>query len=240
MFQKLQHAWVAHELPGFREAKSRSTYMEWDIQKLPPIPQANTLANFNWLRNKRPQNDEDNSQANRWKRILKTYHKEILKSAKSQEIKLPDSYLFFLEQPELLNRLRSCTGCFFTLPGLFPKMYRSNNVRLVHFLQDGQGRAYWYLCIKASGDYRVVMTERYVGGGFDELNNWDEEDRKFEKNVSQPKSSNLCIVEYSFEEFLYRFWIENEIWMELVERKVSLIGEKSEYARHYLDTKQLG
>ena len=38
----------------------------------------------------------------------------------------------------------------------------------------------------------------------------------------------------SFSEFLYRFWIENEIWYDLSDPPSELTTEQQRYVEHYL------
>jgi hypothetical protein len=71
---------------------------------------------------------------------------------------------------------------------------------LVRFLADSQGCLFWYLFIDADGtDHAVVCSPGFYGSPEE---HWDDE---------APDPNEIVFSEESFEAFLCRFWIENEI-----------------------------
>jgi hypothetical protein len=71
---------------------------------------------------------------------------------------------------------------------------------LVRFLADSQGCVFWYLFITPAGaDLAVVSSPGFYGA--------EEEGWPYEA----PNPSDLVFCEESFEAFLCRFWLENEI-----------------------------
>ena len=77
---------------------------------------------------------------------------------------------------------------------------------LIHFLSDSQWVLHWLLYTGTDGAEAVVVTRRELG--FELGEDGDEEvPRVFEAGSGQ---AEVCTE--SLSEFVYRFWIENEIW----------------------------
>jgi hypothetical protein len=71
---------------------------------------------------------------------------------------------------------------------------------LVRFLADSQGCIFWYLYMTSDGgDHAVVASPGFYGT---ELEGWQDE---------KPNPDEIVFSAGSFEEFLCRFWLENEI-----------------------------
>ena len=106
----------------------------------------------------------------------------------------------FMDSPGLQRRVRSSTGCFLDL---CPEPLRVPIVRghLVRFLVDSQAAIFWYLYLTPDGsDHAVVSSLRFYG-------------TKTERdNYKPPNAAELAYCAESFEAFICRFWLENEIW----------------------------
>ena len=120
--------------------------------------------------------------------------------------------------------MRSCTACYLDL-GNFPVKVTGGG-RLIHFLSDQQWVRHWLLYLGDDGAEAVVST--YDPYGF-ELG--DDEELEAPDRF-QPGAADALLCADSFSEFLYRFWIENEIWFALSERQ-PLTDEQRHYAEHY-------
>ena len=83
---------------------------------------------------------------------------------------------------------------------------------------------HWLLYVGADGSEAVVVTDAPIG--FD--------------GGSTPHAfdarSDASVCEESFSEFLYRFWIENEVWLALLgpEPRRALTDEQRRYIEHYV------
>jgi hypothetical protein len=116
-----------------------------------------------------------------------------------------------MESPSLQGRIRSATDCYLDL---CPEPIRSpvGGGWLVHFLADSQGCIFWYLYLTADGsDHAVVSSPdfystEYEPSGDDEP---DADDEEWEDEEPDPAAIRFCAE--SFEAFLCRFWLENEI-----------------------------
>lgn len=118
-------------------------------------------------------------------------------SAADHGIQLPPEFLTFIRTPEWHKHLRSATGCYLALAeSLLPFA----NGFLLRFLSDQQDCAFWYLYLNADGsDHCVVSSYEYF-----DANNMD-------IDVGELQETDFYIWETSFERFMSRFWIENEI-----------------------------
>jgi hypothetical protein len=115
-------------------------------------------------------------------------------------VKLPEAFATFMESPALHRRVRSNTDCFLDL---CPELVRSpvGGGYLVRFLADSQGCIYWYLYLTPDGsDHAVVSAPGFYGT---EAEKWEDE---------PPDPAEIVYSAESFEVFICRFWLENEIW----------------------------
>lgn len=124
----------------------------------------------------------------------------LRKACNSIGLALPAVFTKFMETPSLHDKIRSNTDC---LLDLCPAPIRSpvGNGYLIRFLADSQGCVFWYLYLTQDGtDHAVVSTPGFYGTKEED---WQEE---------KPDPSEIVYSAESFEAFLCRFWLENEIW----------------------------
>jgi hypothetical protein len=89
----------------------------------------------------------------------------------------------------------------------------------VRFLADSQGCLFWYLYVPGTAiGHAVVASAKFYGTPEED---WEQEDLE---------NDELDFVAESFESFLWRFWVENEIWYSVYYDKTPL----PEQARLYL------
>ena len=97
--------------------------------------------------------------------------------------------------------------------------------RLVRFLSDSQGCLFWYLYLAPDGDHAVLSSRDFYGAPSEEegyfSGRWSEGVREARK------TENLSFAAESFEAFICRFWIENEIWFAGFEKRdISADGQR--------------
>jgi len=99
----------------------------------------------------------------------------------------------------------------------------------VRFYSDASyhGVIHWYLYLTESGYHCIVSSGCWYLGGPD----WPGEDES-EAHEEEAKKGELLFCAPSFEAFMYRLWMENEIWFALSEER-SLTKEQQAYANHY-------
>ncbi len=119
---------------------------------------------------------------------------------------VPPSLRLLAERPELQRRIRSATACYLDL-GDFAVATTAEDGYLIHVLSDQQWVLHWLLYFDARGGEAVLTSREPIG--FDLPASWPA------PPCVIPVGSGAIELEVcadSFAEFLYRFWIENEIY----------------------------
>lgn len=115
-------------------------------------------------------------------------------------ITLPPAFVRFLGDPALQQRVRSCTACYVDVSEA-PVRAPGADGYLVRFLADQQGCLFWYLYVTADGsDHAVLCSPEF----------YDPDESESEDAEGGPEALVFCGE--SFETFLCRFWLENELW----------------------------
>jgi hypothetical protein len=188
--------WFGQELGDYRPDPTDSTYACYPPEELPPI-RVPLDGTFSWLRSA-PEHDRS-SAANRDRTAA-----ALDRLVASAPAGLPPEFVRFFRSPDLWRRIRSCTGCYLNLDAAAVAI-RSGLGSLVRFLSDSQYCRHWHLCLAPGGTgHSVVATYRYTGSDSDD---------PLKDRLPHPKDVTTCAG--SFEEFVYRFWLENELWFAL-------------------------
>jgi hypothetical protein len=108
-------------------------------------------------------------------------------------------------QPDLQRKIRSFTGCYLDL-GDFTVPCDDGSL-LLHFLTDQQWVRHWLMSIDADDSEVVVSSTSMIG--FKHAGNSAEPE--LPSVIPLDGSVDLSVTADSLEEFLYRFWVENEI-----------------------------
>ena len=200
--------WTSIGLPGFGTV---STYQGYKLENVPAIPIKLDEA-LDWLRaygTPRPGRGLDH--LDEYARPL--HPVAATKFARQAGISLPTSFSCFMTSAELQSRIRSCTDCYLDPGERAVETVGSLPGHLFHFLSDSQSCAHWYLHVLASGRSAVLESEDLYGYLM-ENSDWIENPAcRLERIDVSTLNFNFCA--HSFEEFLFRFWIENEIWYAL-------------------------
>lgn len=191
------------------------TYGRYEQSSLPALP-VDLDGSFSWLSeapircgNVAVEREREN------KRALRKLEKTCI----TKGLRLPAAFLKFSATPDLQYRIRSNTDCFLDLAD-GPVSSPAGEGALIRFLADSQGCVFWYLFVpKGKDDHAVVSSP----GLFDPVY----ESGCFEGETG---ASEIVFSEESFEAFLCRFWIENELWFSGYEGT-----QISEVGRRYLE-----
>jgi hypothetical protein len=125
--------------------------------------------------------------------------KRMLADAAQKGVRLPEAFVAFMKDPALQNTFRSVTDCGFTFPGEYAPIQAgpSGEGMHVHFYCDSQSCVLWDLYIHASGAHCVITR-------------WLE---YFEPTQPDPDNEqHPWFVAPSFEAFVFRVWLENQVW----------------------------
>ncbi len=214
------HWWgIGLENVGLGDVRPRiSTYGRYEFDRLPPVP-FEMRGEFAWLAS--APKHEGHSIA-----IVKAAENtaalaRLRKASARLGVKLPEEFTRFMESPGLQQRVRSSTDCFLDL---CPEPVRSpiGSGHMVRFLADSQGCIFWYLYLTPDGsDHAVVSSPGFYGT----------EGERGEDKLPDPAGIVYCAE--SFETFMCRFWLENEIWY-AEWKKTPMPDAGREYIERYL------
>lgn len=185
------------------------TYGRYSFAELPPLPFELT-GDFGWLRQQETHDEWAINAGGGTSAELA----RLLAACERAGLPLPEPFVRFTSDPELQERVRSCTACYLDLD-VAPVPSPTGKGHLIRFLADQQGCLFWYLYLTEDGSgHAVVCTEDYYGHG-------------------QEPSSTSDEIEFcaeSFEAFICRYWLENEIFFAEDEG-----GEMPAVAAEYID-----
>lgn len=234
-WSSLPQRWVHVKLPGYRELSEHHTYEESRLEELPPIP-IRLDDDCEWLM--KYGTAYSRGGLNKYERDIKPGNVEKLALAARVELPghyrcLPRSFRRFMCSAELQSRVRSCTDCYLHPGERIVETIGSIRGHLVHFLSDSQSCAHWYLHVLPRGDTAVIESPDLYCYQI-EHSDWIENPScRLERIDVSGLDFAHCAP--SFSEFLYRFWIENEIWFALEDEasRRPLKALELNYVSHY-------
>jgi len=204
VFADLPRGWWFARLPGYRvEDGPSSTYNRFDLDAQPAVLDR-LRRGWGWLANRRPAalwaitQDDDGED------------RHVLASARLDEVvghhPVDPALRSFVERPELQRLIRSCTGCHLDLGDFAVPIAGAPGV-LCHVLSDQQWARHWLVWCADGQDRGTVLTST-LPYGFD-TGDWYPDE--VPGRIDALAGSDLEVCADSFEEFCFRFWIENEL-----------------------------
>ncbi len=155
-------------------------------------------------------------------------------------MELPRAFMTYLSLGGLENRLRSCTACYFQLFEKVVKVKGAYPGYLIHFLSDQQWCLHWYLYVGLSGQHFVVVTPYAYGHVFDPAELGEDEEPLPDEVDLTDEDEPIWFCAPSFKEFIYRYWMENEIWFNACSDTAALTAAQLAYLQHYEDIRSGG
>jgi len=226
-------SWYSVELRGYRDHPEQyRTYSPFLFESLPPLPNELFDGNFSWLPLTR---DLVPTGKSRFEWAYPPVLKRMAEESEELQITIPPEFVRFMASVDFPNRIRSATDCAFDLAEKLVYVPWETGY-LLRFLADSQGSLFWYLFLRQGGGHCVVVA------GFPPYGGDPTADREFmEKHLGPdwnredpPKESDgIWFCAPSFENFIYRFWIENEIWYALSETGGPVSNDQQRYLMHY-------
>lgn len=189
-----------------------ATYQLFPIESLPPLPAERFGTGFGWLTGAADQNGG----------------MPPAKLPPDLAVPVPAVFESFMQRPDLQTAVPSCTACYWDISGKTAEGPFDDGATLLRFLNDQQGCIHWYLYLRPDGGHSVV-----AGGG------WYDDPYPTAKADMR---GDLVLVAPDFERFVYRFWVENTAWFEVVEEERDwdeLSAPVREYLSHYQDLNQM-
>ncbi len=226
----MKTGWWSFELPKYRPHPTPSTYSLFSYEDLPPI-QEKLDGDFSWLRSQSLKKSSlaEGAYSDGSKPNLNKLSKIVTEAG----VKLPRSFTYFIETVELHQRIRSCTDCYLDVGDHTVRTQGACKGFLVHFLSDSQWCLHWYVFVDDVGNHFVVVSQNTYGFT----------PKEAEPNCNAPDPTEAIALEHqdiwfcapTFTEFIYRFWLENEIWFALKGDKRPLTTIEQAHVDHYFD-----
>ena len=185
-----------------------TTYVTRSADEVPALPDLQLDGTFRWL----PDPDEDLDWAIGSEFDVQSIDR-LEEATNAIGISVPGPLVAFLRS-EKRNWIRSATGCWLDLPTRLVNVPGSDAIA-IRFLNDQQGVCFWYVTVSQTGeDLGIVVSE----GLFDAP-----------EPSPEDEAADALVCAPSFEAFMLRFWIENEIWFRTRDHE-PLTDVQSQYA----------
>jgi len=216
--------WIGGDLEDYRICDS--TYNLYDIGSLPPLPGDELNGSFDWLiRHPSPLDFDERFRdgwgiTDGWNNYTRDSKAELMAACQESNVHIPPEFFRFMDNIDLVTRIRSPTDCEFVYPRAIIPYPSSHAGHFVHFYSDSQDCWLWYLYIDPEQNCVVIAADDFLDEPHDD-----------EYWYNEHGHMNLCAS--SFESFMFRLWIENEIWFRLVQNDLPLTHQMIEYLRFY-------
>lgn len=206
MQSPFKSAWWSFDLGKYRPCSG--TYELYSYDSLPPLDEQQLRGDFAWL----------TPAPARRARARKA--PAFVAAAEKQGVKLPAEFVRFMSDPALPAAVPSCTACEWD-PSDAPVPCRVvPGASTLRFLRDQQDCLFWYLHLLPDGDVHVLCSPIP----------FDDPDIEVTRDVV---IANTWYCAPRFEHFVYRFWLENELWERLEQREPQWTPAQQAYLAHY-------
>ncbi|MET9963856.1 hypothetical protein ABZ128_33090 [Streptomyces sp. NPDC006326] len=212
--------WCASDLGSYRPCEF--TYEVYPLESLPPLDSARLDGGFGWLGGA----DAPDGQPSEHLERLETMEADLAAAG----LHLPEDFRTFHGSGHLYGAFDavSVTACWSDLSGPLPSP-AEDGARLIRFLRDQQDCVIWYLYLRPSGETFVVCSHLELESAYEEV------EEEHLAAFREAAAASLVRCAGSFEEFAYRFVVENELWIHLNETRKdgTLAPHLQEYLDHY-------
>lgn len=217
-------AWWSTDLPGYREhPKPFVTYSAFSYAELPSIEQPLDPGLAWLLAQPKVQGSLGDTGPGGGVPERAATKAQLSALVGGKTIAMPPAFRKFIDEPEPRLRVRSATACYLDLAE-FPVEVAGGG-SLIHFLSDQQWALHWLIYVGGAGSEAVLVTQTPLG--------FEADERRFAR--FDPASDEASVCAETFSEFLYRFWIENEIYFRVFRNlePTTFTDEQRRYAEHY-------
>lgn len=215
-----QMGWWGTDLGRYRACDS--TYCFYAYDSLPPLPPLD--GSLSWL-GALPDELDQQMASYRNPPEERGALGRMREDADRLGLVLPAAFLRLMSSSELQDRIPSCTACYFELGQRIAPCPGSPQGYALRFLNDQQDVLAWYLYLAPDGGSCVLVSPYALDG----------EDDGDEPPNAQAIAAQTRVCARSFEEFIYRFWLENTLWFKLSEgsQPPTLTPDEWRYIAHY-------
>jgi hypothetical protein len=211
----LPRSWVSIQGPGTSSRTLLATYVAYSTDALPCPPR--DIAGLEWL--KQAQRHPEDYMATAFESAVRDPSRDAVTEMLGDLTSLPADVLVFIEDG-LRDRLRSTTDSYFDLGD---SVVSVDGGRLLHLISDSQWVFHWLLYLGDEGDSAVVGTSFPAGFDLDldEVTFW------------QAANWGYVVVADSFAEFIWRWWMDNEVFYRVEVEGSPLNGAEQSYTEQY-------
>ncbi|RBP44519.1 hypothetical protein DES53_104340 [Roseimicrobium gellanilyticum] len=186
---------------------SKGTYGFVEYRRLPTLPPIRS--NFDWLSAlpKRDYNSTLDSPENKVESFP-----SIETGLQSLGFQVPQELKMLITWPEIQVQIPTCTDCYLELSDAVTPLPGYPDSYVVRFMNDSQCCVMWYLLFQRNKPVRVLASVYFIEKDiFDAMQYEVGEDGDLLRYEGVLADS--CICAESLGEFLFRFCIENAIWI---------------------------
>lgn len=219
--RNLTEQWVAVGNRELWRHEQWATYITLDFERLPELPMMDEA--LHWLANVNIRFDEDGEPINLALED-KALFSSILAEAVFLQLELPQSFIRFMQQPELQKRVPSCTDCFLELSDQFISLKQPNTYAL-RFMNDQQSCVMWYLYFEGGKCVGVIASAYFLEPDLFQAMYGEEYDLNYDEIQNE-----IILCAKNFTSFLHRFWFENELWFAM-NNDEELTSEQQNYIK---------
>ncbi|TCC46841.1 hypothetical protein E0H75_27780 [Kribbella capetownensis] len=219
----LPREWVTIQVPGTSSQTMLVTYVGYPVDQLPAAPV--DVAGLEWLKHAPRHPDGDLGSA--FEHAARDISSQAVADLLGDLAAVPNDFAQFLEDAGLRDRLRSATNSYFDLGDSVAAV---DGGRLLHLISDSQWTFHWLLYLGDDGSSAIVGTSFPAGFALD----------PDETQFWQDHGWGYILVAGSFAEFLWRWWMDNEIFYRVVVEKVDMSADERAYVEQYGLPNRLG
>lgn len=219
-------AWCATDLGEYRSCQG--TYEYYPYESLPPLDSSLCVGAFQWLGRTGDLLPE---------KVAKLTG--LATDLMARGLALPQDFVTFQARSRLCGVLDevSMTGCWTDISAPLPSPV-DPGAFLVRFLRDQQDCVFWYLYLRPLAEPFVACSHLDYEHEYKARRDRQRTETDLDDAQEQRAAIRWCAP--SFEEFAYRFWVENRLWPAIHRGDLSqLEPELRDYLRHYAPGKIL-
>jgi hypothetical protein len=198
----LPRVWWFPGLRGYRSGPG-ATYLRHPLDTQPPVPAHDDLS---WLADEDAKPQWSIADGDAVRPLTAAGLEAIIGQL---PMPVPPALRLLAERGDLQRKIRSATACFLDL-GDFAATAGARDGHLIHLLADQQWCLHWLVYLDTSGNQAVLTTTKPIC-----FNLGGDEPALPPPIPTDDEALGLCVCADTVAEFLYRFWIENEIFFAL-------------------------
>jgi hypothetical protein len=190
--------WAASRLGEYRPCED--TYGRFPYDSVPPLDHLSFTGSFEWLGDLGEVVDDE----------FTTEFRDVELAAAAAGVPLPADFVTFQTRSGTRGALDAVSCCWSSLSDLMPSPFEPG-AYLVRFLRDQQDCVIWYLYLRPGEDAFVVHSHELAWYLDHLLDDFDDGWEPPELTAAE-LAAEVSWCAPSFEQFAYRFWIENRLW----------------------------